>query len=75
MNMNRQIGELTSIVKALTEKMSSSEEENGQNVRKVETSSRSDKMYRPNSTFKSGQNLRKHPVLFQILFSKSPTLI
>ena len=44
MDMNRQIGELTIMVEALTEKISNGREENGQNVRNVETSLRSDSM-------------------------------
>ena len=42
MDMNRQIGVLMSMVKALTEKMSISTEEKGQSVRNDETSLRSD---------------------------------
>ena len=40
--MNRQIGEVTSMVKTLTEKITNSREENGQNVRNNETSLLSD---------------------------------
>ena len=40
--MNRQIEELTSMVRAFTKKMTSSSEENDQNVRNMETSLRSD---------------------------------
>ena len=42
MEMNRQIGELTSIVRALTEKISNSKEGNNQDVLNSETSTRSD---------------------------------
>ena len=41
-DMNRQTGELTSIVKALTEKISNSKEGNNQDVLNTETSTRSD---------------------------------
>ena len=41
-DMYRQIGELTSMVKAPIEKMTSCTEENAQNVRNVETARRSD---------------------------------
>ena len=34
--MNRQIDELTSMVRALTEKVTNGREENGQNVRNIE---------------------------------------
>ena len=42
MEMNRQISELTSIVRALTDKMSNSREENYRDVHNSETSVRSD---------------------------------
>ena len=41
-DMNRQLGELTSIVRALIEKISNGREENGQNVRCIQTSLCSD---------------------------------
>ena len=40
---NRQIGELTSIVRALTDKITNSREENSRDVLNPETSTRSDK--------------------------------
>ena len=43
MEMNRQISELTSIVRALTDKMSNSREENYRDAHNSETSVRSDK--------------------------------
>ena len=43
MEMNRQIGELTSIVRALTDKISNSREENYRDAHNSETSVRSDK--------------------------------
>ena len=43
LDMNRQIGELTSMVRARTEKISNGREENGQNVRNIEMSLRSDR--------------------------------
>ena len=43
MEMNRQISELTSIVRALTDKMSNSREENYRDVHNSETSVRSDR--------------------------------
>ena len=42
LDTNRQIGELTRIMRAHTEKTSNGKEENGQNVRNIETSLRSD---------------------------------
>ena len=42
LDMNRQIGELTIIVKVLTEKISTSKEGNNQNVLNSDTSTRSD---------------------------------
>ena len=42
LEMNRQIGELTSIVKALTDRLSNSREENNRDVLNPETSARSD---------------------------------
>ena len=42
LEMNRQIGELTSIVKALTDRLSNSREENNRDVLNSETSARSD---------------------------------
>ena len=42
LEMNRQIGELTSIVRALTDKLANSREENGRDVLNSETSTRSD---------------------------------
>ena len=47
LEMNRQIGELASIVRALTDKLTNSREENGRDVLNSETSTRSDS---PNST-------------------------
>ena len=44
-DMNRQIGELTSMVKTFTETMTDIREENGQNVQTIETLRRSDNMY------------------------------
>ena len=43
LEMNRQIGELTSIVKALTDRLSNSREENNRDVLNSETSARSDR--------------------------------
>ena len=42
LEMNRQIGELTSIVRALTDKLANSREENGRDALNSETSTRSD---------------------------------
>ena len=42
LEMNRQIGELTSIVRALTDKITNSREENSRDVSNPETSTRSD---------------------------------
>ena len=42
LEMNRQIGELTSIVRALTDKITNSREDNGRDVLSPETSTRSD---------------------------------
>ena len=42
LEMNRQIGELSSIVKALTDRLSNSREENNRDVLNSETSARSD---------------------------------
>ena len=42
MVLNRQFGELPSMVRTLAEKKSNGKEENGQNVRNIETSLRSD---------------------------------
>ena len=44
LDMNRQIGELTRIVKALTEKMSNTKEGKNQDVLNSETSTRSDRI-------------------------------
>ena len=49
LEMNRQIGELTSIVKALTDRLSNSREENNRDVLNSETSARSD-TYEPLTT-------------------------
>ena len=57
MEMNCQIGELTSMVSALFEEMSSSMEDNGQNVQNVETSPRSDKF----------RNASLHEIEFKVL--------
>ena len=43
LEMNRQIGELTSIVKALTDRLSNSREENNRDALNPETSARSDR--------------------------------
>ena len=40
LEMNKQIGELTSMMRALTEKMTNSREKNEQNARNIETSLR-----------------------------------
>ena len=56
MDMNRQIGEVTSMERALTEKISNGRDENGQNVRNIETSLRSDtrhRVARPEHGFKA----------------------
>ena len=45
LEMNRQIGELTSIVKALTDRLSNSREENNRDVLNSETSARSDSCF------------------------------
>ena len=44
LEMNRQIGELTSIVRALTDKLANSREENGRDALNSETSTHSDMM-------------------------------
>ena len=43
--MNRQIEELTKMVKAFSEKLTNSREESDQNVKNIETSLRSDKLH------------------------------
>ena len=45
LEMNRQIGDFTSIVKALTDRLSNSREENNRDVPNPETSARSDNSY------------------------------
>ena len=50
LEMNRQIGELTSIVRALTDKLAKSREENGRDVLNSETSTRSDSCHFNRST-------------------------
>ena len=51
LEVNKQIGELTSMVKVLTEKVTNSAEENDQNVHNFGTSMRSDSCFVPHPDF------------------------